>query len=245
MIEFGAMLGTRFLTKRKPALRNIPHPFQLPLHFGMLGFHEFCTRILRHVNWRGEQYGGTRKWSWQQEMIPGLLKSLAAIHADVKDQDRASRFPRQHHRSRLRHVTRPAWAIDRERAIHSYVQPPRHHCQSSQSSARRTTLRRAESQPLNHFARPLPVERRRVHHYHAVVSVPPHNRENDSVPKRPDASLARSMHPFRMLPAQHLITQRRTQHSNHAVHRRGDNGNLDAPRPRQVRQPYVVMHINW
>jgi len=40
MIEFGAMLGARFLAKPKPALRNIPHAFQLPLHFRMLGFHE-------------------------------------------------------------------------------------------------------------------------------------------------------------------------------------------------------------
>src|SRR5436309_447933 len=205
MIEFGAMLGTRFLTKRKPALRNIPHPFQLPLHFGLLGFHEFCTRIPRHVNWRGEQYGGTRKWSWQQEMIPGLEKSLAAIHADVKDQDRASRFPCQHHGSRFRHVPRPAWAVDRECAIYSLFQPPRHHRQSPQPSARRTALRRAESQPLNRLARPLPVERRRVHHHHAVVSVPPHNRENDAVPKRPDASLARSIHSLCMLPAQHFV----------------------------------------
>src|SRR5260370_1196892 len=44
-----------------------------------------------------------------------------------KNHDGTSRFARQHYRSGLGHVARPARPVNRKRAIHSFFQPPRHH----------------------------------------------------------------------------------------------------------------------
>ena len=238
------MFGARFIVQRKPGLGDIADALQLPLHFGVLGFQSFRGCVGRNINWRRKQNHRSRKGSRHQKMVPRLLKRLPAFHSNVKNHDRASRFPRQHHRTRLGHIPRPARPINRECAIEAFFQSPRHHRQPAQSPARGAALRRSESQPLDHFACPLPVERRGVHHHHAVVSIPPHNRDYDPVPEGPDTLLLCRIHTLGMLPAQHFVAQRRTQHSNHAVRCRGDNRNLDAPRPRQLGQPYVVVHIH-
>ena len=54
-------------------------------------------------------------------MVPGLIKCFSALHANVKNQDRAARFPRQHYRPRLCHVSRPSRPIDRE--LYDYSTP--------------------------------------------------------------------------------------------------------------------------
>src|SRR5258708_24714979 len=158
-------------------------------------------------------------------MVPGSFECLPTFHADVKNQDGTSRFSRQHHWPRLGHVPRSAWPIDGERAIEPFFQPPRHYGQSTQSPARRTSLRRPESQPLNHFACPLPVECRRIHHHHAVIPVPPHNRNDDPVPERPDTLFLCRIHTLLMMPTQHFITKRAPAHSSHPVDPRADVAN--------------------
>jgi len=40
--------GAHFIAQRKPGLGDIADAFQLPLHFGVLGFHQFCAGIFRH-----------------------------------------------------------------------------------------------------------------------------------------------------------------------------------------------------
>src|SRR5258708_3046301 len=122
--------------------------------------------------------------------------------------------------------------------------PPPHPRQSAQSAPRRPPLRRPKSQPLDHLARPLAIESRRVHHHRAMISVPPHNRNNHAMPERPNAPLPRSVHALRMLPAEHFVAQRRPQQANNAIDCRGDHRNLYPPRPRQLRQPPVVVRFH-
>src|ERR1700692_3790132 len=91
-------------------------------------------------------------------MVPGLSKSLAAIHANVKYHDRATTLSRQHYRSRLGYVSRPARTLHGKAAVQPLFEPLGHHGQPTQSATRRTSLSRAESQPLDNLARPLAVE---------------------------------------------------------------------------------------
>src|SRR5258707_11879184 len=58
------------------------------------------------------------------------------------------------------------------------------------------------SQPLDYFARPLPIESGGVHHHRAVISMPPHNRNDDAVPECPNASPPGRVHSLGVLPAQ-------------------------------------------
>jgi len=62
-------------------------------------------------------------------MIPGIGESFAAIHANVKYQDRAAAFSRQHYRPGLGYVARPARAIDGEAAVSSFFEALGHHGQ--------------------------------------------------------------------------------------------------------------------
>src|SRR2546430_3499436 len=134
-------------------------------------------------------------------MVPRLLKGLPMPTPNVKDEDRTSRFPRQHHWSRLGDVPRPTRSVNGKGAIEPFFQTPRHHRQPAQASPRRTPLGRPKSQPLDHLARPPPVERRRVHYHHAAVARPPRHRDNHTVPKRPDTLLLCRVHLLGMLPA--------------------------------------------
>src|SRR5215472_3904195 len=77
-----------------------------------------------------------------------------------------------------------------------------------------------------------------------MMPVPPHNWEDNPVPESPDDALAGRVNFFRMLPAEHFVAQRRSERSDDAVDRGGNKGNLDAPLPRQGRQPCVIMQID-
>ena len=162
-------------------------------------------------------------------MVPGLGKSFAAIHANVKYQNRATAFSRQHYRPRLGYVARPARTINSEAAVNPCFEPLGHHGQPAQSTTRRTSLSRAESQPLDNLARPLAVERGSVHHYDAAIPGPPRHRNNDAVPERKNAALPGSVNPFRLLLAQRFKAQRRPQRANNAIYSAGDDRNLYAP----------------
>jgi len=174
-------------------------------------------------------------------MIPSVGESLTAIHADMKYQDWAATLSGQHYRPWLGHEARPTRAIDRKAAIHALFEPLRHHGQPSQSTARRTSLSRAEPQPLDNLARPLAVERCGIHHHDAAIPRPPRHWNNDAVPERKNAPVSRGVNAFRLVLPQRFKAQRRSQRANDAVHRRGDNRNLRATRPGKLRQPRVVM----
>src|SRR4029077_2793875 len=70
LTELGAMLGALFFAEGKPSFRNIAHSFQFALHLGVLGFHPFGIGIRWHVNRRGEEHQGPRKWLRQEKMVP-------------------------------------------------------------------------------------------------------------------------------------------------------------------------------
>src|SRR6266481_5311724 len=145
-------------------------------------------------------------------MIPSVGECFPAIHADMKHHHRTTRLAREHYRTRLGHVARTARPVNRERAVDSFLQPARHHREPSQSAARRTSLRCTKSQPLDHLARPLPIESRGVHHHRSVIAMPPNNRNNDAMPERPNAPLPRSVHALGMLPPEHFVSQCRSPH---------------------------------
>src|SRR5256885_2919430 len=144
---------------REPCFGNIANTFEFLLHLRVLRVHQFGARVLRHKNRRSKQNHRSRKRHWKKKVIPGFLKRSSPIDSDVKHHNRRARFAREHYRPRFRNVTRAARPINRERAISSFLDSPRHDGEAPQSAARRTSLRRSESKPLNHFARPLPVER--------------------------------------------------------------------------------------
>src|ERR1700688_335487 len=174
-------------------------------------------------------------------MVPGICESFAAIHTNVKYHDRAATLSCQHHRPRLGYVARPAWTINGKATIQAFFEPLGHHGQPAQSTARRTSLSRAEPQPLDNLARPLAVERRGVHHHDAAIPGPPRHRNDDAVPERKNAPVPRSVNTFRLLLPQRFKAQRGSQRANDAVDRGGDNRNLRATRPGKLWQPRVVM----
>lgn len=243
-VEGSTVFGAGLLAEQEPAFGDVADALEFALHLGVLGFHQFRVRIFRHINGRGKQNYGAGERHGKQKMVPGVGESLAAIDADVKHHHRASRLLREHDGPRLCHVARSARPIDGKGAIQPFFEPPRHHRQSAQPAARRAALGSAKTKPLDHLARPLAVKRGRVHHHHAMMTVPPDDREDDAVPKRPDAALAGGVHLFVMMPAQHFVAQRWPEQTNQAVHRGGNERNLDAPRPRQGRQARVVMRAD-
>jgi len=174
----------------------------------VFGFEELGIGIRRDVDRRREENHSTREWRRQQEMVPGFFKSLAATHSDVEDKNRATGFSSEHDGAGLGDVTRAARAINREGTIDSFFQAARHHRKSTKAAAGRTTLRCTEPEPFNDLARPLAVEGRGIHHDHALIAVPPDNRNDNAVPERPDAAFARGVDALGVLPAENFVAQR-------------------------------------
>src|SRR5262249_8099050 len=103
-------------------------------------------------------------------------------------------------------------------------------------------LSRTVSQPFDDLARPLSVESGGVHYHHPVIAPPPGNRNDDSMPKRPDASMSSGIHLLGMVPAQHFVAQGWAERPTHTIHGRSNQRNLRAAQPRQLRQPRIVVH---
>ena len=137
----------------------------------------------------------------QQEVVPSSFESIAAAHADVENENGTAGFAGEHHRPGLGDVARAARAINCKSAIDAFFQPTRHHGESAKTSARRASLRGSESQPFDYLAGPLAIKGRGIHHHHAVVAVPPDNRNDNAVPERPDAALAAGVDALGVLPA--------------------------------------------
>src|ERR1700731_1369082 len=214
--------------KLKPALGYIAKALQFALHFGVLCLHQVCVRSRRHVNWGRAQNHRARERRRQQKMVPGIGESFAAIHADVKYQDRTTALSRQHYWTWLGHVSRPARTVNGKAAINPFSEPLGHHGHPPEPATRRTSLSRAEPQPLDNLARPLAVERSSIEHHDAAISGPPRHRNDDAVPERKNASLSGSINGLRLLLSQCFKTKRGPQRANNAVYRGGDNRNLRA-----------------
>src|SRR5438477_4223927 len=172
-------------------------------------------------------------------MVPGFFECFPVFNSDVKNDYRCAGASSQHDRPRFCDVARAAWTVNRERAIASFLDALRHHCKATQSSARRTSLRGAITHPLNHFARPLTVERRSVHHYHAAVAPPPDHGNYYAMPECPNASSSGGVDIFGVLPAQDFKPQRGAQNTNHGVNQGSNEGDLDSAGPRQLREARV------
>lgn len=156
----------------------------------MFGFELLGIGIRWDVDRRREKNDRACEWRGQEEVVPGFFERLAAAYADVEDQDGAAGFSREHDGAGLGDVTRAARAVNREGAIDAFFEAAGHHSQSTKAAAGRTSLRRSEAKPFDHFACPLSVKSRGVHHDDAVIAVPPDNRNDDAVPKRPNAAFA-------------------------------------------------------
>ena len=78
-----------------------------------------------------------------------------------------------------------------------------------------------------------------------MVSVPPDNGDNDAVPEGPDAALACGMDALGVLPSENFETQGGPENANHAIDRRGDEGNLNAAGPGQLWKAGVVVRADW
>lgn len=67
-------------------------------------------------------------------MIPGFLECFSAADADVEDEDGAAGFTGEHYRARLGDVTRAARAINREGAIHAFLEAASHHSEAAETA---------------------------------------------------------------------------------------------------------------
>lgn len=78
-----------------------------------------------------------------------------------------------------------------------------------------------------------------------MIAPPPHHRNDDPVPKRPDAAPAGSEHFFIVPPAKNFKAQRWTNHPNDAINQCGNERNLDAAGPGKLREPGVVVNADF
>src|SRR4029077_4556139 len=175
-----------FFRERKPAFCHISKAFEHLLHFLMLFLEPFVIGVFGHLKQRCDDQNGARVRLRYLHQVPCLLKRPRAIESDVKQKNRPASPASQHHRAGLGHIPRPARAIDGEAGIDSLFEPLRHYRKSAQSSARRTSLRRAVPQPLDHAARPLPIEIRRVHEHAVTVSEVPGPSNDAAMPESVD-----------------------------------------------------------
>ena len=165
-----------------------------------------------------------------------------SLQADVKGQDGPPGAARQHCGPGFGHVARPARPVDGERNVAPLFEPLRHHGQSPQAAPRRTALRGAVAQPLDHPARPLPVEVGRIHEDNAPVPEIPRQREIASVPKRPDIwRFPGSIIVSRAFPPEDFKTDRRSQDSNGGPHDPGNDRDLQPSPARELGKTSVVM----
>src|SRR5215472_660061 len=129
-------------------------------------------------------------------MIPGLFDGFAAVDAHVKNHDRRAGHVSQKHRADLGDVAGASWAVDRERAIQALADALRHNIQPPQASARGTSLRRAESEPFDDLAGPLPVKCGGIHNHDPSTAAVPRDRDDAAVPEGPDTRLLCGPDPF-------------------------------------------------
>ena len=168
-------------------------------------------------------------------MVPSFSESSSVLYSDVEYHDRRGAASSEHDRAGLGNITRAARAINGEGTIAALCDSPRHDGQAAQSATRRTSLGRAVAHPLDHFACPLAIECRGIHHYDALVPSPPHHGNNHAVPEGPNACSTGCVNIFGVLPAEDFESQCGSQDANDGVHYRRDEGNLNTPRPRKIR----------
>src|SRR3984957_11353949 len=143
----------------------------------------FVIGIFGYVQHRRDDENSARKRLWDLHQVPGFPQSPRALESDVKQNDRPARAASQHYRAGLGHVGRPARTDDGEAGIDSFCEPPRHDRKSAQTAARRTSLRRAVPQSLNHATRPLAIEIRCVHEHTVAISEIPCCRNDATMPE--------------------------------------------------------------
>src|ERR1700720_10676 len=141
----------------------------------------FAIRVDRYIDRRRHKHHRARKRIGNLKQIPGFLERMRPLEPDVKDGYRLSRPTRQDHWPRLRYVARPARPVDRECHMLPFLEPLRHHRQPFNRTARRTSLRRSETKPLDYAARPLPIEVHSVHHHDPAIPPNPDRWENATV----------------------------------------------------------------
>src|SRR5215469_8242533 len=177
-------------------------------------------------------------------MIPGFFDGFSAIDTDMKHLNRRAGHARQQHRADLGDIARPSRSVNGKTCITPLAKSPRHHLQATQASARGAALRRAKSEALDHFARPLAVKGGGVHDHDAAVSAIPGDGQNHAVPERPDAWMIVRRKPVHSRAPEDLKSQRGTEHTNKGVNDGGNDGNLDAAAPGQVGQARIIVRAD-
>ncbi len=149
-------------TEAEPRLGDIAYSLQRRLHFCLLRFHRFAIRIGRNLNHRSYHEDGARKWMRNLKLVPGFLQCVRAFEPDVKNKNRLPSAPRQNHGAGFRDVARPARPINCKCDVLSFFQFLSHRGEAFDSTARRASLRRTESQALDDAPRPLAIEIHRI-----------------------------------------------------------------------------------
>src|SRR5712691_10368547 len=101
-----------------------------------------ARRVARYVDWLANERGRARERQWYLQAVPAWNLDVAP-RRDVKWEYRLPGVPRKGHRAGLCDISRAAWAIYRERDLHSVIQTMRHLSQPSPSAPSRRTARGA------------------------------------------------------------------------------------------------------
>src|SRR5580692_3090655 len=97
--------------------------------------HNFAAGIGGNADGRRYKHDGARKRDWNLEQIPGLLESVGALQANVKDGDGAAGTAREDYWSGFGDVARAARAVNRKCHVLSFLDALRHHAEACDRAA--------------------------------------------------------------------------------------------------------------
>ena len=132
-------------------------------------------------------------------------------------------------------VARPPWAVDGKRDVAARFEILRHGGEAFDAAARRTSLRGAEPEALDHASRPLAIEIHGIEYHDAAVAPDPRGRKDTAVPEGPDSCLAAVSNLDRVVHADNFNAQSGSEQADEPINGRCDHRNLHPAPAREMR----------
>ena len=158
---------------------------QRSLQFRVIAFPFGVSRILRNIDFATDPQKRPRKWFGDHAFVPGI-QHPGIFQRDMKRHHGSASRTRQHHRSRLGHVPRPAWPINRERNSRALFDLSPHPQQRAHSTLAARAPHFDKSKFANDSSRVLTIEAVAAHHADLQISPRIDRGKNAAVPERQD-----------------------------------------------------------
>src|ERR1700722_9914608 len=168
-------------------------------------------------------------------MIPGFIERERMLDTDVERGYRPAGPAREDDRAWFGHVAWPPRAVDGKRDVAARFEILRHGGEALDPAARRTPLRGAEPEALDHTAGPLAVEIHGIKYHDAAVAPDPRGRKDTAVPESPDSCLTAVSNLDRVVHADNFNTQSGPEQAYEPINDRCDHRNLHPPPAGEVR----------